>query len=44
MAFLASGALVGLLSLDRDLAMVLGFGALNVVYGALSLAARREDD
>ena len=43
-AFVAAGAVAGLLSVDRDLAMAAGFGGLNIVYGAISLAARREDD
>lgn len=43
-AFLAAGALTGLLSVDRDVAMAAGFGGLNIIHGAVSLAARREDD
>ena len=43
-AFLVAGALAGLLRLDRDLAMAVGFGALNIAYGLLARLARLDDD
>jgi hypothetical protein len=42
--FLVAGGLLALVPLDRDLAMALGFGGLNLAYGVLSVVSAERDD